>query len=122
MRFHRTKAVIVAALAATALTAVPARASAAPTPCRAASLAGIEPGWQKLAVAGVYTAPAGAIGVDLTCVVKVDGAVYGSVRDSTPGPVAVAAGVVTAPWWGTLTVCYELRVHYLTGSTWTTTC
>lgn len=121
--FRKPKLAVAAAAAALAVTAFPASAGAALGPCRIqATDIGIVPGWQFVAVAGVHTSPAGAVGAELTCGVVVNGITYGTVSEDLPGPVAALAGVVQADW-GTATSCYELRVHYLDGhSTYRDTC
>jgi hypothetical protein len=117
MFFRKTKLVVAAAIAAAVAAVVPAvPAGAALGPCRIQPTdVGIVPGWQFVAVAGVHTSPVGAIGAELTCGVVVNGITYGTVSEDLPGPAAVLAGVVQADF-GTATSCYELRVHYLDGS------
>lgn len=118
-----SKLALVAAVAATALTAVPAPAGAALGPCRIVDTdTGVVPGWEEVAIAGFYTAPVGAIGVELTCSAVVDGRVYASATDEVPGPVAVVAGAGSVPVNETVTSCYTLRVAYLTRSFTTYTC
>ncbi|HEX2195478.1 MAG TPA: hypothetical protein VHJ76_01020 [Actinomycetota bacterium] len=112
----------VAAVAAMALMTVPAPARAALGPCRAVPTEiglATHPGRQLVAIAGAYTAPAGATGAELTCSAVVGGLVYASVPDKVPGPVAVLAGTGWVPY-GNVTTCYTLRVTYLTGSSTTT--
>lgn len=120
MFFRRSKLAVVAALAATMLTAVPAGAetAAALGPCRVAPVGGFVDGWQVVGIAGVYTAPAGALSSELTCGAVVHGALYATVADEVPGPVAVVAGTGRVPQ-GEVSACYTLRVRYLTG--WTST-
>lgn len=101
------------------LTAVPAGAeTAALAPCRVAPVAGFVDGRQIVAIAGAYTAPAGALSSELTCGAVVRGALYATVADDVPGPVAVVAGTGSVPQ-GEVAACYTLRVEYLTG--WTST-
>ena len=125
---HRSKIALVAAVAATALMAVPAPAGAAPDgaalgPCRVVPTdtgTSIEPGWQYVAIAGVYTAPVGATGAELSCKAVVNGQIYASVPDKVPGPFALLAGTGKVPANGLVTSCYTLRVTYLVGSSTTT--
>lgn len=119
------KLLVVTALVAAAIPAVPAPAGAALGPCRAVPTGvgtALRPGWEEVAIAGFYTAPAGAIGVELTCGVVVDGRVFASASDELPGPVAVLAGAGSVPANATVTTCYTLRVAYLTSSSTTYTC
>jgi hypothetical protein len=80
------------------------------------------PSRQLVAIAGAYTAPVGAIGVDLTCGAVANDITYATVSDQVPGPAAALAGVGTAPF-GEVRSCYVLRVHYADfTSTYTDTC
>lgn len=117
MPLRKTKLAMAAAVAAAVAAVAPAApAGAALGPCRIQPTdTGIVPGWQFVVVAGVHTSPAGAIGAELTCGVVVNGITYGRVSENLPGPVAALAGVVQADF-GEATACYELRVHYLDGS------
>lgn len=120
------KLLVVTALVAAAIPAVPAPAGAALGPCRTVRTGAgttFRPGWEEVAIAGFYTAPAGATGAWLTCHAVVDGLVYASVEDDVPGPVALLAGTGSVPTNGVLTSCYTLRVTYITlNSTTTDTC
>lgn len=113
------------AVVATALALVPAPAGAALGPCRAVPTeVGLttSPGWQFVAIAGAYTAPAGATSAELTCGAVVDDVTYATASDEVPGPVAALAGIGRAPF-GDVRTCYVLRVRYLDRSTtYTDTC
>jgi hypothetical protein len=125
MTFRRTKLLVVAALAAASIPAVPAPAGAALGPCRVVETGvgtTLRPGWEEVAIAGFYTAPAGAIGVELTCGVVADERVYASASDELPGPVAALAGTGSVPTNASIETCYTLRVAYLTHSYSTNTC
>lgn len=107
------KLLVVGALVATAVPAAPAPAGAALGPCRVAKTGvgtTFRPGWEEVAIAGFYTAPVGAIGVELTCSVVANGLVYASASDELPGPVAVLAGTGSVPRNADITSCYTLRV------------
>ena len=124
---RRSKLAVIAVLAAVSVTALPGAgtASAALGPCRAVRTGVgtfLRPGWEEVAIAGAYTAPAGAIGVELTCGVVANGRVYASASDELPGPVAVLAGIGSVPTNAAITTCYTLRVAYLTNSSTTNTC
>lgn len=119
------KLLVVAALVAAAVPAAPAPAGAALGPCRVVRTGigtALRPGWEEVAIAGFYTAPAGAIGVELTCSVVADGRVVASASDELPGPVAVLAGEGSVPANASVTSCYTLRVAYLDRSYTTYTC
>ena len=124
---RRSKLAAIAALAAVSVAAVPGggTANAALGPCRVLQTdVSVVSGWQYVAIAGAHTAPvgAGAIGVDLTCGAVVNGITYATVSDDVPGPVAALAGPGTVRR-GEVRSCYELRVHYLDGSsTYSDTC
>jgi hypothetical protein len=124
--FRVSRLALVAAVAAIGLTVVPAApAGAALGPCRAVRTGVgtfLRPGYEEVAIAGVYTAPVGAIGVELTCGVVADGRVFAAASDEVPGPVAVLAGTGSVPANATITTCYTLRVAYLTHSSTTSTC
>lgn len=121
--FRRAKIALVAAVAAIGLTAVPTSAGAALGPCRTVPTETGVGGWQFVAIAGAYTAPAGATGAELTCNVVVDGRIYASASDEVPGPVAALAGTGQIPTNAGFLTCYTLRVTYLTqSSTTTNTC
>lgn len=126
MSLRPPKVALVAAVAAVALTAVPAApAGAALGPCRAVRTGVgtfLRPGWEEVAIAGAYTAPAGAIGVELTCSVVANDRVYASVSDEVPGPVAALAGTGSVPMNAEITTCYTLRVAYIDRSFTTYTC
>lgn len=119
------KLLVVSALVAAAVPAVPAPAGAALGPCRAVKTGVgtfLRPGWEEVAIAGFYTAPVGAIGVELTCGVVANGRVHASATDEVPGPVAVLAGAGSVPRDAAITTCYTLHVAYVTQSTTTNTC
>lgn len=124
--FRTSKVALVAAVAAIGLTVVPAApAGAALGPCRALKTGVgtfLRPGWEEVAIAGAYTAPVGAIGVELTCSVVANDRVYASVSDEMPGPVAVLAGTGSVPTNAAITTCYTLRVAYVDRSYTTYTC
>jgi hypothetical protein len=115
-----------AAVAAVAAGVLPAgTAHAALGPCRVAPTEiGLttQPGRQLVAIAGVYTAPAGATSAELTCGAVVNGITYATVADEVPGPLAALAGAGWTPF-GDVRSCYVLRVRYLDrSSTFTDTC
>lgn len=121
MLIRRSKIAIAAAVAASALTVVPASpASAAVAPCRVAPLFGVTGGRQLVTIAGAYTAA--ATDVELTCHAVVYETVYASASEDVPGPVAVVAGTGWVPWGGEVTACYTLRVDYLTGPRYLSDC
>ena len=121
--FRRTRVALVAAVAAIGLTAVPTSAGAALGPCRTVPTEIGLTGRQIVAIAGAYTAPAGATGAELMCGVVVDGRIFASASDDVPGPVAVLAGTGQIPTNASYLTCYTLRVTYLTqSSTTTNTC
>ncbi len=116
--FRKSKSLVIAAVAATALVPTGATATGAGTrmaACQAKSLGTHHHIGQFVAIFGAY-APANALDVQMTCGVVQNGVTVARVTDPLPGPVAAVADVqILGRSW--VTSCQEITVTRLDGTT-----
>ena len=121
----KTKRLATAAVAVAAASILPvtvATPAGAAIPCRTISLYRDTQYSQTVLLAGAYTS-AGAIDVQLTCGVVINGVTAARQGEKIPGPVAVVEGTARIAPTSSFTSCYELRVVYVDSpATVTDTC